>query len=112
MDDVVFEWDETHPGDQDPRNDCSNIGSRPAEPGRCDVDGTCAGGTAGPIPCDPSNPGETGHATCVAGGGVCEADACVTGVAMGQPGGCTSGSCVSLLGQCATIAARSGRERL
>jgi hypothetical protein len=35
VDDVVIEWDETHPGDQAAANGCNTLGSRINEPGKC-----------------------------------------------------------------------------
>jgi len=56
LDDIVIEWDETHPGAQRPENSCASLGNRPREPGSCSggstpgaacttgVTGGCAGG--------------------------------------------------------------------
>jgi len=62
VDDVVIEWDETHPGAQAPANGCDNLGNRINEPGTC-----TGGGTPG--------------AACVTGGTSCGAGVCTSSIA-------------------------------
>jgi hypothetical protein len=45
VDDIVLEWDETHPTNQDPANSCARLPDRPGAPGRC------AGGQTPGAPC-------------------------------------------------------------
>ena len=59
LDDIVWEWDETHPADQTAANSCANLGSRKNEPG------TCSGGSTPGADCP------TGIPNACAGGGTC-----------------------------------------
>jgi len=59
LDDIVIEWDETHPGNQALENSCANLPARPREPG------TCAGGSTPGASC------VTGVVGGCAGGGTC-----------------------------------------
>ena len=59
LDDIVIEWDETHPAEQRPENSCANLASRPREPG------TCSGGSTPGAVCT------TGVIGGCAGGGTC-----------------------------------------
>ena len=45
LDDVVIEWDETHPADQAPASSCANLPDRPGAAGRC------VGGQTPDAPC-------------------------------------------------------------
>jgi len=59
VDDIVLEWDETHPADQDPANSCALLPDRLGAPGRC------AGGQTPGAPCT------------VAAGAACPQGVCV-----------------------------------
>jgi hypothetical protein len=58
VDDVVIEWDETHPGNQAAENGCNTLGSRKNEPG------TCSGGSTPGAACV-TGPACPGAGTCV-----------------------------------------------
>jgi len=65
-DDIVIEWDETHPGSQAAANGCDNLGTRPNEPGKC-----LGGGT-------PNAACVVGQTTC--GAGTCVRTGCLGGI--------------------------------
>jgi hypothetical protein len=66
LDDIVIEWDETHPANQRPENSCANLANRPREPG------ACSGGSTPGAPCTTGVVGGcAGGGSCVSGIGQC-----------------------------------------
>jgi hypothetical protein len=129
MDDMVWEWDESHPADQAPSSSCAGFRLRPDEPGSCEAGSTplqfsfqwmyVEGGEPGAgftmddmvWEWDESHPGNQAFASSCAAlplrpdrPGVCQGGslsgaACVTG----RAGDCPGGFCLGLGRQCATV---------
>ena len=59
LDDVVIEWDETHPADQDPGSSCANLPDRPGAAGRC------VGGQTPNAPCSVADGDDCPQGVCV-----------------------------------------------